>query len=46
MGFDIAKPTQGFGLRGMQERVQLIGGSIQLDSTPGQGTCIQIRIPR
>ncbi|WP_293022606.1 MULTISPECIES: sensor histidine kinase [unclassified Moorena] len=46
MGFDIAKPTQGFGLRGMQERVQLISGSIQLDSTPGQGTCIQIRIPR
>ncbi|NEO36699.1 MAG: sensor histidine kinase [Moorea sp. SIOASIH] len=46
IGFDIAKPTQGFGLRGMQERVQLIGGSIQLDSTPGQGTCIQIRIPR
>ncbi|NEP31870.1 MULTISPECIES: sensor histidine kinase [Moorena] len=46
IGFDIAKPTQGFGLRGMQERVQLIGGSIQLDSTPGQGSCIQIRIPR
>ncbi|NER20538.1 MAG: sensor histidine kinase [Symploca sp. SIO1C2] len=45
IGFNLAKPTQGFGLRGMQERVQLIGGSIQWDSTPGQGTRIQIRVP-
>jgi|GEM_PF-779166 len=46
IGFNMAKPTQGFGLRGMQERVQLVGGSIQLDSIPGQGTCIQIRVPQ
>ncbi|MBE9065988.1 sensor histidine kinase [Leptolyngbya cf. ectocarpi LEGE 11479] len=46
IGFDRAKPMQGFGLRGMQERVQLIGGAMRLDSAPGQGTCIQIRVPR
>ena len=46
VGFDPAQPAYGFGLRGMQERAQLVGGSLQVDSAPGQGTCVQIRIPR
>ncbi|ESA38597.1 signal transduction histidine kinase [Leptolyngbya sp. Heron Island J] len=46
IGFDLAKPTYGFGLRGMHERAQLVGGSMRVDSRLGQGTCIQIRIPR
>ncbi|MDJ0708240.1 MAG: sensor histidine kinase [Leptolyngbyaceae cyanobacterium MO_188.B28] len=46
VGFDPAQPNHGFGLRGMQERAQLVGGSMRVDSTPGQGTCVQIRIPR
>ncbi|NET38161.1 MAG: sensor histidine kinase [Cyanothece sp. SIO1E1] len=46
IGFDLTKPSQGFGLRGMQERVQLIGGAMRLNSTLGQGTRIQIEVPR
>ncbi|NEP60327.1 MAG: sensor histidine kinase [Symploca sp. SIO2G7] len=46
IGFDLTKPTQGFGLRGMQERVQLMGGDMHLESVPGRGTRIQIEVPR
>ena len=46
IGFDLTKPTRGFGLRGMHERAQLVGGAIQIESRPGQGTCIQIKVPR
>ena len=46
IGFDLAKPTRGFGLRGMHERAQLVGGSIRVESRPGQGTSIQIKVPR
>jgi signal transduction histidine kinase len=34
------------GLRGMRERVQLVGGSIELFSQPNQGTRIEVRVPR
>lgn len=33
------------GLRGMRDRVDLIGGSFELDSQPGQGTRITVKIP-
>jgi len=45
VGFDSGLPRSGFGLRGMQERVQILGGQLKLSSTPGQGTQIQVRIP-
>jgi len=45
VGFEVASPTSGFGLRGMQERSQSMGGSMKIDSTPGQGTRIQIMVP-
>jgi two-component system sensor histidine kinase UhpB len=35
----------GFGLRGMQERVQALGGSCKVDSAGGCGTSIRIVIP-
>ncbi|HZT98990.1 MAG TPA: sensor histidine kinase [Ktedonobacteraceae bacterium] len=45
-GFD---PTEAFpghmGLRSIQERVALLGGSYSLESTPAQGTCLRVRIP-
>lgn len=44
-GFDTSLSHTGFGLRGMQERVQLLGGQIKIDSTLGQGTYIQVNIP-
>lgn len=34
-----------FGLVGMRERVNLIGGKWDLTSTPGQGTCITVNLP-
>jgi signal transduction histidine kinase/ligand-binding sensor domain-containing protein len=36
---------EGFGLKSMTERVNLIGGTITYDSSPGKGTMIQIIIP-
>jgi len=33
------------GLRGMQERVALVGGSITIDSVPGWGTSILVELP-
>jgi two-component system sensor histidine kinase UhpB len=35
----------GFGLRGMQERVQGLGGSYKVETAGGRGTCIRILIP-
>lgn len=36
---------RGMGLLGMQERVELLGGRLHIQSTPGQGTRVQISIP-
>jgi signal transduction histidine kinase len=45
-GFDLADPTDGFGLKGMRERLQLIGGMLQINTAPGQGTQLRIVILR
>ena len=34
----------GFGLLGMQERASLVGATIQIESAPGQGTTILVRM--
>ncbi len=34
----------GFGLVGMQERAALVGASLQIESTPGEGTTILVRM--
>lgn len=44
-GFNCELPHSGFGLRGMQERVQILGGQLKIHTTPGQGTRIQVMIP-
>ena len=33
------------GLAGMRERVEAIGGSLEVDSRPGKGTRIQVQVP-
>ena len=38
------RPTS-FGLVGMRERVLMLGGSMRLDSEPGEGTSLSVRIP-
>jgi signal transduction histidine kinase len=42
-GFDRAEP--GFGLRGMDERLRLVGGSLEVDASPGGGTRLLVTIP-
>ncbi|HMV33501.1 MAG TPA: sensor histidine kinase [Gemmatimonadales bacterium] len=34
-----------FGLRGMQDRVALLGGRFRLESAPGEGTTVRVRLP-
>jgi signal transduction histidine kinase len=34
------------GLRGMRERAQYLGGDVRINSAPGKGTAITIRLPR
>lgn len=48
VGFDPADqlPQAGhFGLQGMSERVQLVGGTLQLQSQVGEGTMLEARFP-
>jgi PAS domain S-box-containing protein len=45
-GFDVkAVGRTGFGLVGMSERVRLVGGECRIESTPGKGTTVAIRLP-
>ena len=45
-GYGIAAGMpQGFGLRGMQERVQALGGEFAIETSSGRGTCVRIVIP-
>ncbi len=50
-GFDVeaahSRATRGesLGLLGMEERVLLLGGTLDIDSAPGQGTEVRARIP-
>ncbi len=44
VGFD-PKRDKGMGLLGMQERVSHLEGSFQLESRPGQGTVLNVRLP-
>lgn len=39
------EPGQSFGLVGMQERVFMLGGHLQIDSQPGEGTTLIVRVP-
>ena len=37
--------SAGFGIRGMRERVEGLGGHYSVDSETGGGTCVSISIP-
>jgi signal transduction histidine kinase len=45
-GFNPTEATgRGLGLIGMEERVRQLGGEFSILSQPGQGACIEIRLP-
>ena len=45
-GFDPAAAPRGrLGLLGMRERVELVGGELEVESAPGAGTAVLARIP-
>jgi two-component system sensor histidine kinase UhpB len=43
-GFDVDRHGQGTGLRGMRERAVLIGASLEIESRPGHGTTVRLRL--
>ena len=43
-GFDPGAATHGFGLLGMQERASLVGATLEIESAPGQGATILVRM--
>ncbi len=51
-GFDMAAldhtsdAAVGLGLLGMQERVDMVGGRIQIVTAPGKGTRVEVHLPR
>jgi signal transduction histidine kinase len=44
-GFDLDEPSRGFGLLGMRERIDLVGGELEVSSEPGKGTTVLARLP-
>jgi signal transduction histidine kinase len=44
-GFDTAGGRDGFGLRGVRERVRLARGRLTIDSVPGEGTVLGVELP-
>jgi signal transduction histidine kinase len=44
-GFRVDDPHAGFGLVGMRERAELVGGTLDIESLPGAGTTIRARLP-
>jgi len=46
-GFSLDQPrkSDSFGLIGLRERVHLLGGTVDIESAPGQGARVTVRIP-
>ena len=44
-GFDSATVPHGAGLQNMRDRLEALGGSLEIKSLPGQGTTIEGRVP-
>jgi two-component system sensor histidine kinase UhpB len=44
-GFDPASTNGGSGIRGMRERALLVGAELRVESAPGRGTAVTLRVP-
>jgi two-component system sensor histidine kinase UhpB len=48
LGFDSVQsfaPPRGWGLAGMRERVESVGGQLCIESEPGKGTMVEVTVP-
>jgi two-component system sensor histidine kinase UhpB len=45
-GFDPGSTGYGTGLQGMADRLDALGGSLEVRSTPGRGTTVAGRVPQ
>jgi PAS domain S-box-containing protein len=49
VGFDPHRAAEAesshYGLRFMRERAEQLGGTLRVDSAPGEGTCVEVRVP-
>jgi signal transduction histidine kinase len=44
-GFDVSTATRGAGLTNMEDRLDALGGTLELESTRGTGTRLRARVP-
>lgn len=44
-GFDPTEEYDGFGVVGMRERIELVGGELEIESRPGSGTRVMASVP-
>lgn len=44
-GFEPRMPTRGFGLVNLRNRIESLGGSVEITSAPGQGTTCRVTLP-
>lgn len=44
-GFEVEGTQPGVGMNGMRERIELLGGELEIRSSPGEGTLVSARIP-
>jgi signal transduction histidine kinase len=44
-GFEIARRSESLGLRGLEERVKELAGSVRVESGPGRGTVVTVYLP-
>lgn len=45
VGFFVSSGHRGLGLTGIRERVKVLGGTCEIDSTPGRGTRVFVEVP-
>jgi signal transduction histidine kinase len=44
-GVGTADPGGGYGLMGIHERVQMLGGTMRIETAPGEGFALEIQVP-
>jgi signal transduction histidine kinase len=44
-GFDVETTTWGMGLRNLRERAESLGGTLEVATTPGEGTTVRATLP-